>query len=137
VNRRDLQSLARIRAAEAGYLRAGGHYAGAYYLAGYVVECALKACIAKTIRRHEFPDKKYIDDSYTHDLERLIRLAGLRPQLDADMQVDPRLKSNWSVAARWSEQSRYEERSRPEAEELLQSILDRRYGVFQWLRRYW
>jgi HEPN domain-containing protein len=28
-----------------------GLYAGAYYLAGYAVECALKACIAKKTAR--------------------------------------------------------------------------------------
>jgi HEPN domain-containing protein len=58
VNRKDLQFLARARLTEARALLDAGHPDGAYYLAGYAVECALKACIAKATQRHEFPDKK-------------------------------------------------------------------------------
>ncbi|MBI0577948.1 HEPN domain-containing protein [Neobacillus cucumis] len=36
-------------------------YDGAYYLSGYVIECALKACIAKYTKEFDFPDKKLID----------------------------------------------------------------------------
>jgi hypothetical protein len=46
-------------------------------LAGYSVECGLKACVAKQIREHDFPDRQFVLDSYTHDLNRLIGLAGL------------------------------------------------------------
>ena len=35
----------------------GGYPAGAYYLMGYAVECALKACIAKQTKRYDFPPK--------------------------------------------------------------------------------
>jgi HEPN domain-containing protein len=58
VDRRDFQQLSRIRAREAEALLKLGLSDGAYYLAGYAVECALKACIAKGTRRYEFPDKK-------------------------------------------------------------------------------
>ena len=44
---------------------------GAYYLAGYAIECALKACIAKATRRYDFPDRKKVDASHTHDLREL------------------------------------------------------------------
>jgi len=37
-----------------------GFFDGAYYLAGYAVECAIKACIAKGTRRYEFPDKRKV-----------------------------------------------------------------------------
>lgn len=46
-------------------------YSGAYYLSGYVVECALKACIARQTRKFDFPDKKTVVGSYTHDLKQL------------------------------------------------------------------
>ena len=77
------------------------------------------------------------DDAYTHDLDRLSRLSGLRPQLDLDMQIDTQLRTNWSTTVGWTEQSRYEQRSRTDAEELFQAVMDRRRGVLQWLRRYW
>ncbi|HLF84399.1 MAG TPA: HEPN domain-containing protein [Blastocatellia bacterium] len=58
MNRNDLKLLAVTRLREAKVLLANGEYSGAYYLAGYVVECALKACIAKRTKRHDFPDRK-------------------------------------------------------------------------------
>jgi len=53
MNRTELQRLSRIRIKEAKFLLDGGCYNGAYYLAGYAVECALKACIAKQTHRHD------------------------------------------------------------------------------------
>ena len=47
LKRRDLRELALLRLKEAQVLLANGCWSGAYYLAGYAVECALKACIAK------------------------------------------------------------------------------------------
>ena len=46
MNRSDFQQLADVRIDEAAVLFAQGKYDGAYYLAGYAVECGLKACIA-------------------------------------------------------------------------------------------
>ena len=46
-------------------------YAGAYYLLGYSVECALKACIAKQTKKHDFPDKEVVKKSYVHNLVKL------------------------------------------------------------------
>ena len=54
MNRTDLQKLSNARIREARILFAAGEYSGAYYLAGYAVECALKACIAKSVKRHDF-----------------------------------------------------------------------------------
>jgi hypothetical protein len=42
VTRADFQKLADMRIKEAGILLAAGEFDGAYYLAGYAVECALK-----------------------------------------------------------------------------------------------
>ena len=84
MDRSDLQALSRIRATEAKALLGLGLFDGAYYLAGYAVECALKACIAKGTRRFEFPDKRRVDSSYTHDLELLMRLANLDESLQGE-----------------------------------------------------
>jgi hypothetical protein len=51
---------------------------GACYLAGYSIECGLKACTAKLTERHEFPDKARVNLSYTHGLEALLEVAGMR-----------------------------------------------------------
>src|SRR5690242_7885063 len=52
VNCTDFKKLAEIRMAEARTLLKARHYDGAYYLAGYAVECALKACIAKRTKKY-------------------------------------------------------------------------------------
>jgi HEPN domain-containing protein len=57
-----------MRAEDARILLAAGRYAAAFYMCGYAVECALKACIAKQTREYEFPDLKQVRDSYTHDV---------------------------------------------------------------------
>ncbi len=56
MNRSDLQRLALVRLDEAKALLDAGYWDGAYYLAGYVVECALKARIARQVQRYDFPD---------------------------------------------------------------------------------
>jgi hypothetical protein len=43
MNSADFQKLATIRLAEEKILLRNKQYAGAYYLAGYSIECALKA----------------------------------------------------------------------------------------------
>lgn len=89
MNRQDLQGLARSRIAEARFLLRGGLHSGAYYLAGYAVECGLKACIAKKTRRFDFPDKKAVDSSYVHDLEKLVGVAGLTQELQLESKTRP------------------------------------------------
>jgi hypothetical protein len=56
MNRADLQALADLRVKEATILLDANCFEGAYYLLGYAIECALKACIAKQIKQHDFPD---------------------------------------------------------------------------------
>jgi len=77
VNRRDLQNIALTRLKEVEVLLENRQYSGAYYLSGYVIECALKACIAKQTRKFDFHDKKTAIESYTHDLEKLVKVAKL------------------------------------------------------------
>jgi hypothetical protein len=87
VNRKELQSLSRVRLAEAGALLKAGFPDGAYYLAGYSVECALKACIAKQTRLHDSPDKKIVDSSHTHNLR------NLRKSLSWNQHESPRQRA--------------------------------------------
>ena len=78
MNRTDLQQLANERVLDAEALLNLGRWSGAYYLAGYAIECGLKACIAKLTNQDDFPDKRFANDSFTHDIEKLVDLAGLK-----------------------------------------------------------
>ena len=137
MDRKQLQGLAAMRAQEAKVLLAAGAPSGAYYLAGYAVECGLKACIARKVRRHEFPDKRTVQDSYTHDLATLIRIAGLGNIFKDDRAANAALETNWLVVKDWSEQSRYEFLSALQGRDMVAAVAHREDGVLRWVKRYW
>ena len=100
-------------------------------------ECGLKACIAKAMQRYEFPDKKKVDASHTHNLRELIRVANLeRVRLD-EARSDPAFRDNWDVVQEWSEQSRYRRSDATTAQGLVKAIGDGKHGVMAWIRRHW
>jgi len=137
VNRKDLQFLARTRLNEAKTLLGAGLPDGAYYLAGYAVECALKACIAKATQRHEFPDKKSVDASHTHNLRDLIKVANLELARLEVAKRDPAFRNHWDLVQQWSEHSRYRRIGSEMARALVEAIGDRKHGVMVWIRRHW
>jgi HEPN domain-containing protein len=138
MNRNDLKKLAMTRLREAKVLLLNGQYSGAYYLAGYAVECGLKACIAKQIKKFDFPDKKTVIDSYTHDLAALVKVAGLQPSLDLEIQRDQQgFGLYWKVVRQWTEQHRYQIIDQKTAEGLVEAISDAKRGVLKWLKRHW
>lgn len=137
VNRYDFQKLARIRLEEAKILLRNDRHEGCYYLSGYVVECGLKACIAKLTKRYDFPDRSLLQGAYTHDLTQLLKMAKLEAARDTESKRDREFELNWYVVKEWREQSRYEALGRQQAEDLLNSVADRRHGVLRWIRQHW
>jgi hypothetical protein len=108
IHRKDFKVLADMRAEEARILLAKGKQQGAYYLAGYAVECALKACIARKTRLYQFPPKKgYVEKIYQHNLDVLVNAAGLDAQLKKDISANPAFAANWTTVKDWSAESRY------------------------------
>ncbi len=137
MNRADLQDLARLRIREAQALLAVGEWSGAYYLAGYSVECGLKASIARQFKRFEWPDKALVIKSYTHDLPALLGLAGLERPLNAEMSADRVFRTNWLIVKDWTEGARYVVWSRAQASDLIGAVTDRSHGVLGWIKRHW
>ncbi len=136
LNRQDLQQLAETRISEVRVLLDNGEYSGAYYLSGYIIECALKACIARQTQQHDFPDKKTVLDSYSHDLIKLVKVANLENDLKRH-QENPNFEARWLTVRRWTEESRYERHSRQKALDIYESITNPNYGVLQWLQQHW
>lgn len=122
---------------EAQALLKAREYSGAYYLAGYAVECAFKACIAKQFKRYEFPDKKRVNDSYTHDLKKLADLGGLDGAILDHAGSDDSFRRNWNLVTEWSEKSRYETSDRARARDLINAIMEADSGVMPWVRQRW
>ncbi|MCH7875676.1 MAG: DNA-binding protein [Gemmatimonadetes bacterium] len=138
MNRQELQNISRARRREGAALLKAGHHAGAYYLVGYAVECALKACIAKQTRRHDFPDKHLANKVYTHNLEQLVRVAGLEQDLKNEMVSNPTFALNWTIVKDWTVDSRYVlSASKSVARDLYSACTSRKYGVLAWIRNRW
>ena len=81
MDRAQLQQVAELRLADAKVLIEGNRWGAAYYLLGYCIECALKACAAKQLRLHEVPDQKFVNSFYKHGLDELLAISGVKSQL--------------------------------------------------------
>jgi HEPN domain-containing protein len=135
VNRGDLQQLAELRLSEAQVLLDAGKFAGAYYLAGYAIECALKACIAKRTREFDFPEKQTVNRSHTHDLRQLLNVAYMEDELALAINKDVQFAENWKVVSGWSEASRYKiDVDENFARLMLEAVGSEPNGVLVWLR---
>lgn len=137
MNRNEFKCLAGVRLSEAKILLDNRKYDGAYYLSGYVIECALKACIARQVRRFQFPDKNLANNCYTHDLNKLVNLANLKPDLDRHISNNNNFEINWTIVKDWSEESRYKRNRKLEASDIYLAVSDSNNGVLEWLQRHW
>lgn len=137
MNRAELQQLAEERELDALLLLGSGRWSGAYYLAGYAVECALKACIAKLTNLHDFPDKDFVNKSYTHKIEVLVELAGLKTQRDTDAAANPALDGNWVVLKDWDESARYKQLAENAARRMCEAVFHPTDGVLSWIKARW
>lgn len=147
MNRADFQQLAEDRVLDAGALLDAKRWSGAYYLAGYAAECALKACIAKQTNQYDFPEKNFANNVFTHSLERLRDLAQLEPQFnhdtslltDGDLPHEDRvaLDENWRITKDWSEQARYQQKTEAQARDLYKAVTDPANGVLPWIKARW
>jgi HEPN domain-containing protein len=132
-----LEQLARTRVAEAEQLMNAGLWSGAYYLGGYAVELALKACIARIFQPSTIPDKRFIERIFTHNLIALVDLAGLKGHHSAKSKVDPVFAQHWEALQDWSEEARYIIIDRESARALVDALIDDEHGVFEWIRSHW
>jgi hypothetical protein len=148
LNRNTLQKSAESRIEEARILIENNQWTGSYYLTGFGVECALKACLARAVREYDYPDKKFVNDMYQHKLQKLVQLdAGLWVALQTDMNNDPNLEVNWNIVKDWDDEKRYdivrEQEARydivrkQEARVLYAAAADLRSGVMQWIQGKW
>ena len=137
----ELRKLAQTRLEEAKVLFHNGLYDGAFYLAGYVIELALKARICKLLDRQDYPENEKFAQAYkTHSLDDLLKLAGLKERFDQDKLANRQLLNNWSLVTSWKETFRYNpvgSKSRQDILDLISAIEDSRFGIFTWIKRRW
>ena len=131
-SRSDFEKLMALRMKEARLLLDQKDWDGAYYLAGYAVEFALKIrIIAHLMKSDSFPDKKLAEQFYKHELTLLRKLAGLDDEMNKDLAVSPQ----WDIVKDWTEQSRYAlGKTDQEATDLYEAI---EKGVLPWIKARW
>ena|ERR1051325_7653935 len=102
----ELRKIAKARLLDATALLKAKRYDGAYYLAGYAIELALKARICRTLKWSGFPesaqDFKGLQSIKTHDLEILLRFSGIESRLKQKHMTE------WSVVLNWNPEKRYQ-----------------------------
>jgi hypothetical protein len=138
MNRTDLQLLADARVADAEILLQARRWSAAYYLLGYAVECGLKACAARQFRQDEVPEKTVVNDFYTHRLDKLLGISGIKGALEERGGAEPGFQVNWNTVRDWSETSRYDHAiSEAKARDMLVAVADPKTGVLPWLKTRW
>jgi HEPN domain len=142
VDRAHLQALSKERLKDAKALLGRKRWSGAYYLSGYVVECALKSCLLKHLGEFGaiFGEQSYLKrlaGCWTHDLVTLVNLAGLDPGFGAARAANATLETFWYVTKDWKETSRYELKTEAEARALYDAVTNEPDGVYRWIRSCW
>ena len=133
-------ALQKLKDAELLYKR--GSYDNAYYLAGYVVELALKARICKNIDIDNLfmPNAKYLKLFKTHDFDVLLMYAGLSEKLENEKVLNVDFHENWSYICAWKEDCRYNicgSKTQVDALRLFNAIRHPTNGFLKWIKKYW
>lgn len=137
VDKATLVQLAEKRLSEARCLLDYGHWCGAYYLSGYAVELALKACVADQFHEGQIPSRKLVQSIFSHELAELLalaKLAALQAQAGAG---NPAFQENWDLAKNWKETSRYEIIEETDARAMVEAVGHPVDGVFRWICQHW
>jgi hypothetical protein len=140
VNRAHWQRLAEDRVVDAQILLGSQRWNAAYHLAGYAVECGLKACILARVDKDSgviYGAKDFLNNCWIHDLEKLIENAGLKVDRDALCRTNIAFQGYWAVTKDWTEKSRYDVRTESQAKELFEAISHEPDGVLSWIRKHW
>ncbi|GLS28786.1 HEPN domain-containing protein [Neomesorhizobium albiziae] len=132
-----LQALAKAKLRDAELLFQNERYSNAYYLFGYAVEIAIKSRISSVFRPDTIPDRKFVQDIYSHDLNKLIALAGLSAELTESRAASPVFDGHWSAVSDWNESSRYDMIDVFAATAMRNAMVDADQGIFRWLQERW
>jgi HEPN domain len=132
-----MQKIADSKMEDAILLFNNGRFSNAYYLAGYAVEIALKACIAKHVQADTIPDKQFILDAHSHSFAKLVGTAGLTAELKAEQNRDSEFHANWGIANEWNTASRYDATDKSTVHYLVNAIADPNHGVLRWIKKHW
>jgi hypothetical protein len=81
--------------------------------------------------------KKFSEKCFTHKLEALIELAGLKNLHQGLLNNNAAFAGFWGVAKDWTEAARYQQKTEHEAKELYEAVTSDPDGVLPWIRTNW
>ncbi|CAN5915886.1 hypothetical protein BH23PLA1_BH23PLA1_23780 [soil metagenome] len=84
-----------------------------------------------------FQDRKFLEKCWTHEIEVLVKAAGLERDRGLDISTNPDRDTNWQIAKDWSEAARYEQKTEAQARRLYQAVADPTNGVLPWIKNSW
>lgn len=140
MDRLEWQQLAERWLVDAKAMLKAHRWSAAYYVAGYAVECALKACVVARIVNNSgvvFEDRRFSEKCWTHNFDELIKLAELDAMRAADSAANPALHRHWLILKDWSEAARYRTVPHRTAKRFINVIIDRVIGVMKWIKEHW
>lgn len=134
ISRALLLEIAEARLAESTILLQANCAASSIYLAGYSVECCLKAAICTTLRWESL-----LGTFRVHDLNGLLLYSGFDDELRSNKEV---FESFAKVSAIWTVEGprsiRYQNPKDfdvPTAARFMEYVADKEIGVVPWLRK--
>ena len=103
---------------------------------------SLKACLLKHLGESNavFGVQGYLkqlNECWTHDLVKLVTLAGLDGDFGTARGANPVLENYWGTVKDWRETSRYEEKTEVQARVLFEAVSHKPDGVFLWIQSRW
>ncbi len=119
---------------------AGGSPESTYELAGFAVECALKALIMRRRGWTRWPDRRREPRLHSHNLGRLLELADLKAALEQEAGRSRGLIASWRIVHGWDHDLRYPGAAampRRTADDMLRAVNHPEHGVLPWLMRHY
>jgi hypothetical protein len=74
---------------------------------------------------------------YTHDLVKLMDIAGLKPALTERVRSEPLFERSWTVVSSWSETARYRRVADSDAALMVWATGNVDHGLLPWIELHW
>jgi hypothetical protein len=98
----------------------------------------VQSLYSSSVSRIRFPDRKVVNDSYVHDLTKLLNVSRLTKLHREEADQNDAFAKNWGVVQEWSEASRYNATvTETTATGLFLATTDPTNGVLTWLKKYY
>jgi len=131
-----LRALSYERQKDAEILMQAQRWHAGYYLTGYAIETAIKACIAKNVQAQTYPNKEFTNEAYQHKFRKLIVAAGLTVDFDKAYK-DAEFFTFWLIIDKWDVERRYDGSVTQGQAEALYEAATHPKGFLPWIRNRW